>query len=305
MIKDLVTVVILHYKQKELIQTSIDSVLCQTYSQIELIFADDCSKDLHESDVIDYVEKQKKDNIKNLICQFNDVNLGTIKNINKAIDNANGEYILFFAADDKLYDENVISDMVRAIKDLPDTAELICGQSVMMDQNLETKLGNFVPEQIVSCGNNMTAKEQHIIMLFQCAYAIGATLFKKSCFERFGKFDENYKVIEDWNFFLDYTNAGNKINYVDVNMLMHRSGGISENGKNRVLSKVYVDDLNKIYLNKVLPFVKKEKDIERRRKIILHYRDITNNKVNLIKVLLTNPAVCLCQIKKMIFGRKR
>lgn len=301
--KDMVSVVILHYRQKELIYTSIDSVLKQDYSNIELIFADDCSGDLSKEQVLEYIEENKSDNIKSVVCQFNENNMGTIKNINKSIDNAKGKYILFFAADDSLYSDDSISKMVCAIEALPEDADFICGQSIMMDDKLQEKIGKFVPESVVEDGNSMTAKRQHTLLLFQCAYAMGATLFKKSCFESFGKFDENYKVIEDWNFYLDYTKAGNKIYYVDIPVLKHRSGGISENGKNRVLSKIYSDDINKIYLEKVLPYIKDEKDIDRRRKIVLHYRDITDSKSKLFITLLKNPSVCMCQLKKLLFRR--
>ncbi len=301
--KDLVSIVILHYKQKELISTSIDSVLKQDYEKLELIFADDHSGDIDEKDVKNYIEDNKSDNLKEAVYQFNEYNIGTIRNINRAIDNAKGEYILFFAADDSLYSETCISDMVKALKNLPPEADFVCGQSVMMNESLTERIGNFVPEMIVNNGNKLDAKQQHTLLLFQCAFAMGATLFKKSCFKIFGKFDEDYKVIEDWNFYLDYTAAGNKIYYADVPVLKHRSGGISENGKNRRLSKIYSDDINRIYVKKVLPYIKEEKDIDRRRKIILHYRDITDNKLKLIITLLKNPSVCLCQLKKILFRR--
>lgn len=302
----LFSVIILHYCQPQYLKGAIDSVLMQNYPSVELILADDGSDNLNRQEITEYIQIHKRSNIKNVICRFNDNNIGTIKNINEAVKASSGEYVLFFAADDVLYSDNVLTCFAEELnKDVQ--SNLVCAQSVMMSHDMGEELGNFVPELIIKSGNQMTAREQHTALLYQCCYAAGATAFRRKCFNHFGLFDESYKVIEDWTYFLEYTNRGGYIPFCNFNALKHRAGGISENGKSRRLSDIYYNDIKKIYLEKVLPYVDDEKDIDRKSKILLHYKDIERNSLRICLSLFKNMDVVIYLIKRVFkkFIRKK
>lgn len=305
---ELLSVVILHYKQPDLYKTAVDSVLEQDYPCLELIFADDCSKNLDENDVRKYIEEKKGTNIKNVIYQFNEENVGTIKNINKALKNSTGRYIIFFAADDRLCTNNVLSELMSNKAWEDNSTYFITGQSVMMDWNLDKQLSYFVPEHIVEKCNTLSPHEIHRELLFQDLFAMGATVFRKECFEKYGEFDENLKVIEDWSYFLDFSKKCESMNgrfeFQNINVLMHRAGGISENGKNINLSKVYIDDMNIIYETRVFPYIKEEKNKVRRGKILLHYLDIASCRRKKLKYMILNFGICINIIKRKVFGGK-
>lgn len=92
--QELVSVVIPVYNRESTIKRAIDSVLCQTYSNMELIIVDDGSTD----DTVRIINKYNDSRIK-LICHKE--RGGANKARNTGIENANGEYIAFQDSDDE------------------------------------------------------------------------------------------------------------------------------------------------------------------------------------------------------------
>ncbi len=257
---DLFSVILLHYNQPRYIFTALDSVLNQNYDNIELVIADDASTDIDLDTLKSYLEENKKDNIANIIYSINEVNQGTVKTINSAVKKCNGKYILFFAADDALYDENVISNFEKSFRKSKDNVYMISSQCHMMDENLEEELHTFVrPTQAVSF-NKMNSEEQYRVFCSSCFLAIGATAMRSNMFEKFGYFNEEYKFIEDWSYFLHLTRNGGLMKYVDFNGLLHRDGGVShyidtKNVPPHVMAYKY--DMIKIFENEILPYLKR------------------------------------------------
>ena len=95
MIKDLVSVIIPVYKAERFIKHTINSVINQTYKNIEIILVDDCSPD-KSADII--LEMAK---IYSQIKYFKlDVNSGAAVARNKGIEVSEGQYIAFLDSDD-------------------------------------------------------------------------------------------------------------------------------------------------------------------------------------------------------------
>lgn len=92
--QNLVSVVIPVYNRENTIKRAIDSVLYQTYSNIEVIVIDDCSTDNSVKIVNEYKDKRVR-----VICQKQHGGANKARNI--GIVNANGEYIAFQDSDDE------------------------------------------------------------------------------------------------------------------------------------------------------------------------------------------------------------
>ena len=92
---DLVSVIIPFYKKKKYIQETVDSILNQTYKNIEILIVYD---DL-EKDDLNFLRENFSDNHKIRII-VNDKNLGAGLSRNKGIAAAKGSYIGFIDADD-------------------------------------------------------------------------------------------------------------------------------------------------------------------------------------------------------------
>jgi glycosyltransferase involved in cell wall biosynthesis len=91
----LVSIVLGTYNGEKYLKEQIDSILWQTYSNIELIIADDCSTDGTRAVLNEYV-----DTYGNIHVYFNETNLGLVHNFEKAVKYAQGEYIAFADQDD-------------------------------------------------------------------------------------------------------------------------------------------------------------------------------------------------------------
>lgn len=251
------TVILLHYNQQKYLHTSLQSIFRQDFPCIELIFADDATANLDTQEIERYVEDHKRSNIVSVSYQIARKNHGTIRTINKALHAATGDYVLFFAADDALRDAHTLSNYAMALDSLPDDAYVAAAQCDMMDENLEVSLGSFVNEALAYSMNQASAQEQYIRFVSGCLYAIGATAFKREVWEKYGYFDETYRVIEDWSFFLRFTRNGGRIHFFDFVGLQHRDGGISHFNSNVLPPHViaYQNDSLMIMEREILPYL--------------------------------------------------
>ena len=99
---NLVSVISPCFNSELFLERSIDSVLNQSYSNLELIIIDDCSND-NSRNIIE--KKSKQDH--RIIKIFNSENLGPAVSRNKGIKKANGRFIAFLDSDDLWYKEKL------------------------------------------------------------------------------------------------------------------------------------------------------------------------------------------------------
>ena len=90
---DLISIIIVNYNGKKWLQKCLDSLLCQTYNNFEIIFVDNGSSD----DSVEFVNNNYKDERIKIIKS--DKNLGFAGGNNLGIDNSKGEYILLLNND--------------------------------------------------------------------------------------------------------------------------------------------------------------------------------------------------------------
>jgi teichuronic acid biosynthesis glycosyltransferase TuaG len=102
MIEGLVSVITPVYKVENLIETTINSVLNQTYKKIEMILVDDCSPDKSADIILEYAKTYPQIRYYRL-----DKNSGAAVARNKAIELAEGQYIAFLDSDDVWKSEKI------------------------------------------------------------------------------------------------------------------------------------------------------------------------------------------------------
>ncbi len=271
------SIIILHYNQMDFIEEAFKYTFNQTYSNYEVIFADDATPNFNKKEVINKINKYNKNNIPYIIIDNKD-NSGTVKNLNKAIKKATGDYILFYAADDRLYDEKVLEKFVKGFED--EKKKIITSQCIFYDEKLKKKQLSFVPSLKAILLNKRSSKRMFEKMAKKCLYASGSTAYKKEIFEKYGYFDENYIYVEDWSYWLKVLNDGEKIYYMNFNSLCHRDGGISHSSydKNTIPKHVkqYYKDIINIYKNEIFPNFDKISYIYKLR-ILLQFQETVNS----------------------------
>ena len=98
----LVSICMLCYNHEKYLLESIESVLSQNYSNIEVIILDDGSND-NSTAILEKFQNNPKIQI---IKQKNTGNIA--KNLNTLISKASGEYILIISCDDKLVEDSLL-----------------------------------------------------------------------------------------------------------------------------------------------------------------------------------------------------
>ena len=237
--KPLFTMAIAAYNNYKYLREAVDSVLNQTYENIEIIISNDGSKDFNEVEIAEYIDKNKGNNITNVIVNNFETNQGTVKNVNYLCKMAKGTYIMFMAADDALYNENVIAAFVDSFENENSDRYCICGKVAMCGTELDDVM-DYVPsdddEQILRQGDSKVVFSKlargAFIPTTSCCY-------KKSVFELLGYNDEKNYIIEDYSFHVKMALNDYRFGWVD-NLIgaRHRDGGISH-GNTRVKSESY------------------------------------------------------------------
>lgn len=92
----LVSVIMPTYNSSNFVAESIDSILSQTYQNLELIISDDCSSDNTMEILEDYAKRDSR-----IIIQRNEKNGGAGVSRNNSIKRATGQYIAFCDSDDR------------------------------------------------------------------------------------------------------------------------------------------------------------------------------------------------------------
>ncbi|MBR3660491.1 MAG: glycosyltransferase [Bacilli bacterium] len=268
------TIVLLHYNQMKYIEEAIISIMNQTYKNVELIVADDCSPEFDYDKIEKIIKKYNKNNYEYKILTMKQ-NSGTVKNLNNAIKNATGKFIHFLASDDVLYDNNVITNFVEEFNDK--SKDIITAQCLMCDDKLE-KGKPYVNVKMAKKLN-----EKGTIALFEkmaeyCIYCAGATVYRIKLLKDNKLFDERYQYIEDWSSWLQLLEKGTMIYYVDFIAYKHRDGGISHSDHKVEIPnhvKKYYKELLDITVNDVFPYINKYKISEQYR-IVKKFYDCAN-----------------------------
>ncbi len=135
---DLVSVIIPSYNSEKFIEKSINSVLNQTYKNLELIVIDDKSPDNSNKIVEKYMEKDKRIRLVKL-----NKNNGPAVSRNKGIEEAKGRYIAFLDSDDLWLPEKLEKQIVFMKKEnIPFTYS-----SYYLIDEEDNKIGKFITRE--------------------------------------------------------------------------------------------------------------------------------------------------------------
>ena len=132
---DLISVIIPTYNRAHLIKRSVDSVLNQTYKNLELIIVDDGSTD-NTKEIIDSINDDR-------IVYVKQENQGACAARNKGIDLAKGKYIAFQDSDDVwLLDK--LEKQINALK--KNNTDVVCSKMFVYGNLLKRKIPRNIKE---------------------------------------------------------------------------------------------------------------------------------------------------------------
>lgn len=253
----LCTIVLAHYRQEQYILNALDSVFLQSYPRLELVVIDDGSENYDEAKINDYIQQKKGPNIERVVLLTNAENRGTVYSMNRAFAQAQGEFIQVFAADDQLTGENVTQNFIHRFDELGDDAMMIAAMVELYDQTLTNAEGAFNSPAMQDELEAMDAEEQFRSCAVRCVFPIGGSCMRKQLFLQYGPFNERYKIVEDWPFFLTILRQGVKVHTAQFSALAHRAGGVSHSicSQTSPYEMAFRSDMLAIMENDVLPYL--------------------------------------------------
>jgi glycosyltransferase involved in cell wall biosynthesis len=191
----LITVVVAAFNYGKYIAETLQSVENQTFTNWECIIVDDGSTD-NTKDVV--AEFCKKDNRFQYHYQ---TNRGLPATRNVAIKLAKGDFFQWLDADDILEVEKLEKQLEVFIKN-PEIDIVYSGLKYFYDGKPKDLI--FSPDfnkpwTLTKSGSTLGLLN---FMLVSCVIMPSMPLLKRSVLDKVGNFDETYRYVEDWNFWL-------------------------------------------------------------------------------------------------------
>lgn len=222
-----VSVILPTFNRLDELKVSIDSVLMQSYNDIELIIINDASID----DTRIFLSEFDFKGVENIVIN-NELNLGLQKSLNIAIQYAKGELIARIDDDDEWIDKDKLQKQVDVFN--KDASIVLVGTEFIKDGVYESNplLDSDIRKQI----------------LFRCPFQHSTVMFRRTVNNEVVLYDDSLPYSEDWDLWLRLGKLGRFLNLADQTALIATGNNISEvtyviqHVGNSKLSKKYLQD---------------------------------------------------------------
>jgi len=186
----LVSVICLAYNHEAYVVEALESVLNQSYPNIELLIADDFSSDASVAVIENWLLHHP-----NILFFSNQKNLGNTKTFNNAVKHAKGEYIIDLAADDVLLPDCVSRQIAAFQNTKYPNLGLVYGNLIQIDETGSYLNDYYTAEDSPESGNIYTMVIGRTTKI--CSVS---SMVKKTVFETVGYYDENlaYEDLDLW-----------------------------------------------------------------------------------------------------------
>lgn len=222
----LVSVVVITYNSSKYVMETLESVKAQTYENIELIISDDGSTD-HTIEMCRVWLAQNNNRFPKTKLLTVEENTGIPANCNRGVRASTGEWVKLIAGDDVFF-EDCCRNFVNYIQD---KKIFILQTSLnLYKDNFEghNSIGVWQPSKKINFFA-LSANKQYELLMYGVYVNAPGVFFKREIFQ-FITFDEEFRKIEDYPFWVLATKSGFKIFYKDLLSVKYRihSGSVQQ-----------------------------------------------------------------------------
>ena len=254
---NLLTVVVLSYRNGAMLYETLDSVLEQSYADIEIVVCDDASPGFEKSKVETYIADHNRGNVSNVNIIANETNVGTVKNLNRGISAAKGGFLKVIAGDDLFASPDICAVQIKYLKDHPE-ANLVVGNIVECDDKMNpvSSSGFLLENDRDPLFRDKKTLLRYLVRKGQKSLATQAICFRKAFFDKNGLYDERFLLIEDLPMAIRIAENGVNFGYLNLPCVNHRGSGVGVSTSNEafdVRKLRYYEDLEKFYEVSLMP----------------------------------------------------
>ena len=246
------SIITINLNNAEGLRKTIESVVSQTFTDYEYIVIDGASSDGSVDIIKQYVDK--------ITYWVSEPDNGIFNAMNKGILKATGEYILFLNSGDWFVDKNVVKDFCES-----NFNEDVISGNIILNHNEIWK--------------TPLKEDLDFAIFYEATLPHPATFIKKELFNTFGSYNENNKIVSDWEFFLKclvvknatYNHFDRIISFFDLN-------GISSQPE---ISVDIENERESVYKTYLPLFIKSYKKIDEENKTLRIHEEIYKEYMNL------------------------
>jgi len=202
-----VTILLSVYNGEKHLSESIDSLLFQTYKNIEILIIDDNSNDATFD-----ICKKYEESFNNIKVFKNLKNLGLTKNLNFLIEHSSGTYLARQDADD-ISEATRIEKQIKFINKYK--LDACTTRAYVMKQNKVTP-------------NKSVYMPKKLVMRFKNPFIHGSLMIKKTSILEVGKYNEKFYYSQDYKLMYDLIEKGYKVKIIKKPLyILNMEGNIS------------------------------------------------------------------------------
>lgn len=197
----LISIITINYNNLTGLKKTVESVLCQSYKSVEYIIIDGGSTD----GSLDYI-KINYDKINYWVSESDD---GVYQAMNKGLNIASGEYVIFMNSGDVFYNKHVLLDFIN----LNPNCDLVYGLSRWSKTGLY-----WNPPRGIKLKDTLAK----VLLPHQ------ATFYKTSQLKKNNGFKEEFSIVSDWGVFIDFIVKGYSFDKINLTICLSEPAGLSQ-----------------------------------------------------------------------------
>ncbi len=202
-----ITIVIVNYNYQNYILDAINSALNQSYNEIEIIIVDHASTDGSHKYIKDYIHENKLKHKINYI-RLTENNGGPSYPRNLGVEKSSGEYVICLDGDDMIHELFVEEGLLLLKKQ---SADILIPTIKHFGKCNNVENAYYYDKELIYFEN---------IFPYCC-------IFRKSAWEKCGKYKEDLLILEDWEFYLSAAKANLEIAQLEKPYFLYRKHGSS------------------------------------------------------------------------------